>query len=70
MKMTYLLRRIAKQGKAPTFADLVKLTPKALTALGYDQHPVILGPKAVTAAPVPWRGGTGVAGTALRSVDG
>jgi hypothetical protein len=53
--LSRLLRRIAKQGKAPTFADLVKLTAKDLTALGYDQHPVILGPKSVTTAPVPWR---------------
>jgi hypothetical protein len=64
-----LLRRIAKQGKAPTFADLVKLTAKDLTALGYDQFPVILGPKSVTTAPVPWRGGTTARKTTLRSVD-
>jgi len=50
-----LLRRRARQGKAPSFADLVKLTAKDLSALGYDQHPVILGSESVTTAPVPWQ---------------
>jgi hypothetical protein len=30
------------------------LTTKDLTTLDCDQYPVILGPKAVTTAPVPW----------------
>jgi hypothetical protein len=51
-----LLRRIAQHGKPPTFDGLVTRTAKDLAALGYDQHPVILGPKAVTSAPVPWHG--------------
>ncbi len=64
-----MLRALAKQGRTPTFADLVKLTAKDLTALGYDQHPVILGPKTVTVSPLPWRGGTAAKTTALRGAD-
>jgi hypothetical protein len=52
-----ILRRIARQGRPPTYAALVKLTAAELKELGYDQHPVILGPKTVVSASVPWRAG-------------
>jgi metacaspase-1 len=50
-----ILRNAAKKGRAPTFAELVRLAGVDLVALGYDQHPVILGPAAVTSSSVPWR---------------
>lgn len=43
-----ILRRIARRDRPPTFAGRVKLTAKNLSALSYDQHPVVLEPRAVT----------------------
>ncbi len=67
---TYCLARmllgLAKQGKTPVFAELVKLTAKDMTLLGYDQHPIILGSKADMVTPVQWRGGITAKKAALR----
>jgi hypothetical protein len=50
------LRRLGSAGEAVTFADLLKETGRVLKELGYDQHPEVVGPKAVLKAPVPWKG--------------
>ena len=48
-----VLRRM--QGKV-SYADLVKETAKVLKTLGYDQHPMVVGPKEVLKLNPPWQG--------------
>jgi hypothetical protein len=45
------LRGAARRGRPPSFEALLRQTGRTLTELKYDQHPVLVGPKAVLRVP-------------------
>lgn len=49
-----ILRNERKQGKNPTFDHLVRMVAKDLGELGYEQVPMVVGPRKLTRAEVPW----------------
>jgi hypothetical protein len=51
------LRGAARRGRPPSFEVLLRQTGRTLTELKYDQHPMLVGPKAVLQSAVPWQEG-------------
>jgi len=52
--LTSILKDEAKGGRGPTFESVVQKATKRLGELRYDQTPVILGPRHITQAAVPF----------------
>jgi hypothetical protein len=53
--VTNILRQYRTQAKAITFEKLLKEASKTLADLRYDQHPVLVGPRDLVRAAIPWQ---------------
>jgi metacaspase-1 len=51
-----ILRRHGMSGHVPTYAELLEETARTLQELGYNQHPVMVGPKPRLEKTIPWQG--------------
>jgi hypothetical protein len=52
--MTKLLRDLAQRGNTPTFDGLCRQTSALLREIGYDQDPLIVGPRELRQAKIPF----------------
>jgi hypothetical protein len=51
-----ILGSLRAKGRNPTFEGLIGRIGTRLEDLGYEQHPVLVGPRKVRRARIPWLG--------------
>lgn len=54
--LTERLRQARQSGRKVTFESLVSAVGRSLAALGYEQNPVLVGPRMLKRAAIPWIG--------------